>query len=184
MRSGKGQNGFTLLEMMFACFVMSIIMAGIFGTVIAVMKNDRRSSVEAELYAAASRAVERVQRGGDGLAGLMKAREASVSIGAAGATVDFDVDQNNPYTASTADDTQMSVYVLDVDGVPATVEDDQLIMDPDVTAPSDEMILCEGVADLNFSKNDRLITMTIELERSVRGQPIRVNSQQDIYLRN
>lgn len=180
----NGRRGFTLLEMMFACLLMTIVMAGVFQSVLAVMGNDRRSSMEAELYLAANKAVERVQRGSDGLAGLMKSREDSVTIGAAGDSITFSVDENDPYTSDPADDTTMSVYVVDVDGVPGTTNDNTLMLDPDTAVVGDEIELCVGVFDLEFIKDERLVTMRVEIERTVRGLPLRVNAQQDIYVRN
>ena len=180
----KGEQGLTLPEMIFACLIMTIIMAGVFGSVLAVMGNDRRTSAEAELHADVNRALERVQRGSDGLAGLMKARNTSVIIGAEGDSVTFSVDENSPYTSSTGDDTAMSVYVLDTDGVAATTDDDELILDPDTAVDGNEISLCRGVADFGISKDDRVVTMDIKVQRVVRGSTIFANAQQDVYLRN
>lgn len=178
------RRGFTLLEMMFACLLMTVIMAGVFQAVIAVMRNDRTTSLESELYMDANRAVERVQRGGDGLAGLMKARIDSVAIGAGSDSISFSVDTNSPYTSDAADDTDMSVYIVDADGVPATADDNTLMLDPDTSAAGNEIALCAGVSSLGFVQSGSLVTMTIEVERTMRGTPIRVSAQQDVYVRN
>ena len=178
------ERGMTLAEMMVACLIMTVIMAGVFGSVLTVMKNDRRSSVEAELHADVNRVLERVQRGSDGLAGLMKARSASVVVGAGGNSITFGVDENGTYTSSTGDDTAMSVYVFDADAVPGTTDDDELVLDPDTTVANDEVLLCSGVADVDFSKSGSLVTMTVKAQRVFQGSTVVFNASQDIYLRN
>jgi prepilin-type N-terminal cleavage/methylation domain-containing protein len=180
----KNRRGFTLMELMVVVALMTVMMAGVFKAVLTVMRNDMKTSAKSELYMEALKTMNRIESGDRGLYGLIKARNASVVIGAGGTSINYSVDKNATYTSSTADDTAVRIYVSDVDGVPATITDDMVMLDPDTAVLNDTISLGDGVSGLTFTQTGRVIKVAFTLQRVVRGVTYKTNVTQDIYLRN
>lgn len=167
-------RGMTIVELLFASIIFSLIaMVAVYVTVMA-SRMTLTSTGEAELVQEAKYVLDLIQEGEDTLQGIVKARAATLAVGADLTSITFSVDRNATYTTSTADDTQMSVAL---DGT-------TIVIDPDTAVAGNSIAVGENVEDLVFNVNGDFVSVSMTLMKTVRGDPMRVNLSRDIWVRN
>lgn len=180
----SGTAAFTIAELLVSLFVLTLIVLSVTAIFAAAGRMTERSRAEARLFSEGLSVMNRIQRGESGLWGLMKARSDSAVVSQAGAQIDFSADKNDDYTSSTADDVAMRIFFDDGDGNAATLDDNTVVLDPDTAAAGATIPIGRNVEELNFAVAGDVVTVSVVLADTVRGETIRIAASRDILMRN
>jgi type II secretory pathway pseudopilin PulG len=180
----KTKRGMSFVEMMFSLFIFSLTVTVVTGVYIMALRMHSESRAQSLLFAESAHAIEMMQRGETGVHGLMKARSGSVVIDAGGDRIDYLVDQNNSYTVTTADDTQMRIYYDNGDSDDTTLGDNVIRIETGPVATAVNFAVGRNIESLNFAMNGDLITVVMTVAEQVRGRTVRLTLTRNILMRN
>jgi len=180
MKRVQNSRGFTLIEVLHAGFILSFVMTALVSVMVMTMRMDRDSIVESLLLTEGMNIMQRIEKGRQGRYGVMKSRAASVVVAAGQNRIDFSVDTNATYTDSTADDTAMAIYYDNGDGDDLTYDDNAVILNDG----TDITTIGQNVSNLSFTFQNSIVTVNLSLTDDVEGQPVTMNVNRDIWVRN
>jgi type II secretory pathway pseudopilin PulG len=137
--SESSQAGFTIVEVVMAFFVLTMAMAIVLSTQIYAMREASGDSLHAQ-YIDYARAAEQV---------LVNIIQAQTAIGVSTNGLEaYGMDYARAFT----------IRFIDEDDDPTTVENNRLVIDPDVSIDGDESVVCEYVSPLETEEMFRVIS--------------------------
>jgi len=179
-------RAFTLVEIMAASLILTLIFGAVIGIHRQARTMGRDARTESALFLEGARVLDRIERGEQGLHGLMKARAGSIAITNGGRRIDFQVDTNAQYTQSTADDKSMSVYFDNGDGSDSTFTDNTVVLDKDASGSGSGTLLtiARDVENIQFELNGEVVEASVTVTKDVAGKSVRLEMARNIYVRN
>ncbi|RKY26689.1 MAG: hypothetical protein DRP61_05585 [Candidatus Omnitrophota bacterium] len=157
----KNKDSFTLIEILVAIFILSLIIICATSILYLGDLNWRRDSILLELQQKARIAMDRMSRE------LRQAQGSSITISNEGKNISFSI----PDLLGGAYDIN---YYLDINS-------NQIIREyPAGTT----QILGNNISSLNFSLSGDTLTITLQASKSLRGNPLSLSLKEKIKLRN
>ena len=139
LSSKSSQAGFTIIEVVLAFFVLAMVMSVVLSTQMYAMREASGDSLHAQ-YIDYARAAEQV---------LVNIIQAQTAIGVTTNGLEaYGMDYTRAFT----------IRFIDEDDDPTTVENNRLVIDPDLSVQNDETIVCEYVSILESEEMFRVIS--------------------------
>jgi prepilin-type N-terminal cleavage/methylation domain-containing protein len=148
-------RGFTLLEILIAVAIFSVVMLVVVSIFISGLKTRAEGAQSMALEREGGVMLERIMRGLYGKGGLREANSGTVLLGEDGTSIQFEVDRNTVPTKTRADDITSLIYLLNGD----------VYYKPDITLNDVQCISdAKGhVESLQFTPSSTRVDITIKL---------------------
>lgn len=174
----------TFVELLVGMAILTAVLSCTLSLFVSAMRSYSKAQVESDLYREGVYVMEMIQRGEDGLFGIMKARSDTLAVSAGSDSVTFSVDKNADYTEATADDIPMSISFDNGDGNDDTLEDNAIEIDPNTNVAGNELYVGHYLESVTFSLNGDVVTVNLSLSGTFRDEPVRLSLSRDILMRN